>query len=94
MAKINKGIEGINISKQNSPVSTIKSSTVTSKPEPLRASTESQTAVKTKVEPLLTHKQIEERAKLIWQQKGCPMGQDEKNWLEAEAQLKKELLSK
>ena len=38
-----------------------------------------------------THQQIEQRAGEIWRQKGCPVGQDEKNWLEAEAQLKKEL---
>ena len=39
--------------------------------------------------PPLTHKQIEERAKAIWRQKGCPVGQDEKNWYEAEDQFKK-----
>ena len=41
-----------------------------------------------------THQQIADRAKKIWLQKGCPSGQDEKNWLEAEAQLKKELTAK
>jgi hypothetical protein len=64
------------------------------KSEPLRGSTGSYTAAKTNTTPLLTHKQIEERAKAIWQQKGCPMGQDEKNWHEAEAQLKKELAAR
>lgn len=39
----------------------------------------------------LTHEQIEERAKLIWKQRGCPPGEDEKNWYEAETQLKREL---
>jgi len=39
----------------------------------------------------LTHQQIEQRAKEIWQKKGCPAGQDEKNWHEAESQLKQEL---
>jgi len=34
--------------------------------------------------------QIAARAKAIWQKKGCPAGQDERNWLEAEAQLKAE----
>lgn len=38
-----------------------------------------------------THEQIAERAKEIWQRRGCPTGQDEKNWLEAENQLKREL---
>ena len=39
----------------------------------------------------LTHEQIEERAKLIWQQRGCIPGEDERNWYEAETQLKREL---
>ena len=39
----------------------------------------------------LTHEQISDRARKIWQAKGCPQGQDEANWKEAEAQLKKEL---
>ena len=34
--------------------------------------------------------EIAERAKAIWQAKGRPRGQDEQNWLEAEAQLKRE----
>ena len=38
-----------------------------------------------------THKQIEDRAKEIWHRKGCQSGQDEQNWMEAEAQLKKEM---
>lgn len=39
----------------------------------------------------LTHEQIAERAKSIWLKRGCPNGQDEKNWQEAEKQLKQEL---
>ncbi len=39
----------------------------------------------------LTHDQIAERAKSIWRQKGCPSGQDEVIWYEAESQLKREL---
>ncbi len=39
----------------------------------------------------LTHEQIAKRAQQIWEKKGRPVGQDEKNWLEAEAQLKREL---
>lgn len=38
----------------------------------------------------ITHEQIAERAKAIWRSKGCKSGQDEQNWLEAEAQLKAE----
>ena len=39
----------------------------------------------------ITHEQIAERAKSIWMKHGCPYGQDEKNWQEAENQLKQEL---
>jgi hypothetical protein len=39
----------------------------------------------------LTHQSIAERAWSIWQSSGCSPGQDEQNWLEAEAQLKQEL---
>jgi hypothetical protein len=35
-----------------------------------------------------THDQIAQRAKEIWQTKGCPSGQDKQNWLEAERQLR------
>ena len=41
--------------------------------------------------PGLTAEQIAERAKAIWIQHGRAPGQDQANWLEAEAQLKKEL---
>lgn len=39
----------------------------------------------------LTYEQIAERAKEIWLQRGCPANQDEKNWFDAESQLKREL---
>ena len=39
----------------------------------------------------LTHEQIAQRAHQIWEKRGRPAGQDEKNWLEAEAQLRREL---
>lgn len=38
----------------------------------------------------ISHEQIAARAKAIWQAKGCNSGKDLQNWLEAEAQLKKE----
>jgi hypothetical protein len=38
-----------------------------------------------------THEQIAERAKMIWQQRGCIPGEDEQNWYEAETQLKAEM---
>ena len=44
-----------------------------------------------KPEKLLTYEQISERAKLIWQNRGCIPGEDERNWNEAESQLKVEL---
>jgi hypothetical protein len=40
-----------------------------------------------------TQEQISERAKAIWQQRGCLIGEDERNWFEAEIQLKKEMSS-
>ena len=39
----------------------------------------------------LTHEQIAERARIIWQKRGCIPGEDERNWNEAETQLRAEL---
>jgi len=39
----------------------------------------------------ITHEQIAERARQIWEQHGRPQGEDEQNWREAERQLKKEM---
>ena len=39
----------------------------------------------------LTHERIAERARVIWQSRGCRPGEDKRNWSEAEAQLKAEL---
>ena len=39
---------------------------------------------------VLSHTQIQDRAEALWLSKGCPGNQDEKMWLEAEAQLKAE----
>jgi len=38
-----------------------------------------------------THDQISARAKEIWQASGCKPGRDKENWVEAEAQLRKEM---
>ena len=38
-----------------------------------------------------TYEQVAERARAIWEARGCIPGQDERNWLEAEAQLRREL---
>ena len=43
------------------------------------------------VEP--NYEQISERAKSIWQKRGCLKGEDERNWFEAEIQLQKEMSS-
>ena len=37
-----------------------------------------------------TYEQIAERALAIWRAKGCPNGQDEQNWHEAETLLRNE----
>ena len=39
----------------------------------------------------LTHDQIADRARAIWEQRGRPQGEDEKIWHEAEDQLKHEI---
>ena len=38
-----------------------------------------------------TFEQIEERARMIWMQRGCIPGEDERNWNEAETQLRAEI---
>jgi SET domain-containing protein len=58
---------------------------------PQRSSSSSATATATASPPPLTHEKIAERAKAIWRAKGCQSGHDRENWLEAEAQLRKEL---
>jgi len=40
---------------------------------------------------VLTHDLIAERARTIWQERGCSLSQDAENWREAEVQLKTEL---
>jgi hypothetical protein len=46
---------------------------------------------KSKTKKVLTHELIAERARQIWQQRGCRAGEDERNWIEAETQLRAEL---
>ena len=41
--------------------------------------------------PAPTHEQIAQRANDIWRASGCPWGEAEKHWHEAERQLKQEL---
>lgn len=49
------------------------------------------TAARSGMSATLTHERIAERAWSIWQNRGCSPGEDERNWLEAESQLKNEL---
>jgi hypothetical protein len=44
----------------------------------------------TKKNVVPTYEQIAERARNIWQDRGCPTNQDETIWYEAENQLKRE----
>lgn len=37
------------------------------------------------------HELIAQRAQEIWQRHGCPPGEDQENWFEAEAELKREM---
>jgi len=39
----------------------------------------------------LAHDQIANRAKAIWERRGCPQGEDERIWREAEDELKREM---
>ena len=39
----------------------------------------------------ITREQIAQRAHEIWVKRGCKPGEDERNWLEAEKQLKAEM---
>jgi hypothetical protein len=43
-----------------------------------------------KREEPLAQECIAERAKAIWKAKGCPQGQDEQNWRQAESELAQE----
>ena len=72
------------------------SQTMTQAPKPASSSPASSTTVRTSSAASSgpTHDQIAQRAKAIWQAKGCPAGQDQQNWLEAEKQLRAEMGSR
>jgi hypothetical protein len=91
MAKMNKKTEGFPVSKTIVSTSGNVPSVETSKPSGPQIPVKTISGDKRNNTPSLTHKQVEERANAIWRQKGCPVGQDEKNWREAETQLKQEL---
>ena len=48
-------------------------------------------ATKNKKNTVITFDQIAMRAKNLWEERGCQTNQDEKNWYDAENQLKEEL---
>ena len=69
--------------------STTSKSSQTSKTKNNKSASRGGTKAATKT--TLTYEQIAMRAEHIWRQQGCPAGQDEQNWHEAERQLKNEL---
>ncbi|MFH1370297.1 MAG: DUF2934 domain-containing protein [Planctomycetota bacterium] len=91
MAKTSRKIESSSIGQKTPSASENESSVGLSSPESPRTADKVVSVGKTKTASSLTHQQIEQRANEIWRQKGCPAGQEEKNWHEAEAQLKREL---
>ena len=44
---------------------------------------------KASASPTVRHEEIAQKAYLIWKSRGCPDGQAQQHWLEAEAFLKK-----
>jgi hypothetical protein len=91
MAKTIKKTDDCTVSKTMASTTKYEPLVDTSKPSRPQTSGKALVGGGTNMASSLTHKQIEERAKAIWRQKGCPAGQDERNWYEAEAQLKREL---
>ena len=91
MAKTNKKSETSTAGSRTS--STGRSQRTASSSSSEKSVSSSKTNINSRKErpDVLSQKQIADRAKEIWRKKGCPAGQDESNWYEAEAQLKKEL---
>lgn len=85
-------------SSRKSTVSTVDNSTRQSKPEvaPLRPAHTPAPSAAAKPKPERpmtgpTHEQIAQRAHEIWVRNGSKHGEDQRHWLEAEAELKKEM---
>jgi hypothetical protein len=91
MAKTNKKTVLNSVGTKAPTSATSEQSVALSDPGTPRTSDKVVSVAKTSSCACLTHQQIEQRAREIWRQKGCPSGQDEKNWHEAETQLKREL---
>ena len=62
----------------------VKSSRESTKPPQM---TKEVSIRQTKNSVVPTYEQISERAREIWNERGCLPGEDERNWLEAENQL-------
>jgi hypothetical protein len=91
MAKTNQKAGIGTVSSKTAAADRSKSTVAEFRPDNLQASRKTPVGDQTSRAPCPTHHQIAERAKEIWRQKGCPAGQDEINWYEAETQLKQEL---
>ena len=91
MAKTNQKPGVSTVSRKTASVGRSEQTVALSSPD--KSATSSQTLVSDKTSKASgpTYQQIADRAKEIWRKKGCPAGQDEINWHEAEAQLKREL---
>ena len=93
MAKMNRTVDDVSMSRRVSTTDQKKTSFETLKPVGSQISGNIGAGEKRNT-VTLSHKQIEERAKTIWRQKGCPVGQDVTIWCEAENQLRQELAGK
>jgi len=91
MARMSKKTEGSMVSPKTASSAGNPSTVALTESGSSRTSGNVVAVGKANTAPSLTHQQIAQRAREIWRQKGCPVGQDEKNWIEAEAQLKREL---
>ena len=91
MAKTNRKTGTSTVSKRPESHEHSKSTAVVSRPGPSETKHPSERISKASSP---TYQQIADRAKEIWRRKGCPAGQDDANWFEAEAQLKREFAAK
>ena len=86
-------IEQINKKSKRGKIETVtKAQVSTAKKTPVQTATVSIAPKSSPKTVRLTHEQIAERAKAIWMSRGCVPGHDEQNWLDAEAQLRSELV--
>ena len=94
MAKTNRKTGITTVSKKPVSAEQSKSIAVASRPNNPGASATKHLSEKTGRAASPTYQQIADRAKEIWRRKGCPAGQDDANWFEAEDQLKREFAAR